>query len=105
MSVLALFFFSHYSKNCGVSHVCRPHAECGPGAGETVPGGEEGGSGGAEGDVRTRAGVATATAVSGENTATPPQQQRAPHVPDAHTTRQAAAVDRGAVSGMYSHTL
>lgn len=43
--------------------VRRPHAECGPGAGEAVPGGEADSSGGAEDDVRAGAGVPAATAV------------------------------------------
>lgn len=83
-------------------NVCRPHAECGPGAGEAVSGGEAHGSGGAEDDVRARAGVSTATAVTRENAAAPPQQQRPPHVPhDARTARQAAAVDRGTVGAAF----
>ena len=80
--------------------VCRSHAERSPGAGEAVLGGEAHGSGRAEDDVWARAGVATATAVSREDTAAPPQQQRAPCVPDAHAARQAATVDGGAVSGV-----
>lgn len=79
--------------------MCRPHAECGARAGETVPGGEAHGSGGAADDVRARAGVASATAVSRENAAEPPQQQRPPRVPDEHVTQQTADMDGGAVSG------
>lgn len=80
--------------------VCRSHAERSPGAGEAVLRGEAHGTGGAEDDVWARAGVATATAVSRENAAASPQQQRAPRVPDTHAAWQAATVDGGAVSGV-----
>lgn len=83
--------------------VCRPHAECGPGVGEAVSGGEAYGPGGAKDDVRKRAGVAAATAVSRENLTASPQQQRPPHVLNARAARQAATVDGGAVSVARTH--
>lgn len=82
--------------------LCRPYAERGAGAGEAVPGGEAHGPGGAAGDVRARAGVPTAAAVSRENAAIvappPPRRWRPPGAPrGARSPQQAPTVDRGAV--------
>lgn len=56
--------FSVQFSSCKLDFVCRPHAERSPSAGEAVPGGETHSSGGAEDDVRARAGGASATVVS-----------------------------------------
>ena len=75
--------------------LCRPHAECGAGAGEAVSGGEADCPGGAEENVREGAGVATATTLAREDKAAPPaQQQRAPGLHHAQPPQQATSVDR-----------